>query len=104
MKIKVIIKQPGQKPYVTHISNSLENLQKTVGGYIEMVNLGPGAVLLCDEDGRRKNLPYSCNIGKLSFVGPVIFAGIEDGEFSSIPYEFKAFKRAFPQLFEEATL
>lgn len=104
MKIKVIIKQPGQKPYVTHISNSLENLQKTVGGYIEAVNMGPSCVVICNEEGRIKELPFNCNIVGTSFVGPIVFAGVKGEEISSIPYEFKAFKRAFPQLFEEATL
>lgn len=103
MKIKVIIKQPGQKPYVTHVSNSLENLQKTVGGYIETVNVA-GIVIICDEEGRIKDLPFNCNIGMTSFVGPVIFAGIKGDEFASLPCEFRTFKKLFPQLFEEATL
>ena len=102
MKIKVIIKQPGQKPYVTHISNRLENLQKTVGGYIETVNVA-GIVIICDEEGRIKRQPFNCKIGRTSFVGPVIFAGIEDEKFSSIPCEFRTFKKLFPQLFEEVT-
>lgn len=99
-KIRVIIKQPGQKPYVTHISNSLENLQKTVGGYIETVNVA-GIVIICDEEGRIKDLPFNCNIGMTSFVGPVIFAGIKGDEFASLPCEFRTFKKLFPQLFEE---
>ena len=33
-KIKVVIKRPHEKPYVTYISNTLENMQKHVEGYI----------------------------------------------------------------------
>ena len=40
-KIKVIIKEPGKKPRCVYISNTLENLQKTVGGYeVRKANLG----------------------------------------------------------------
>ena len=39
-KIRAIVKRPDEKyGHVTHISASLENLQKTVGGYIETVGL-----------------------------------------------------------------
>lgn len=51
MKIKVIIKQPGRAPYVTNISNTLENLQKTVDGYIETVTLCSDLVIICNEEG-----------------------------------------------------
>ena len=39
MKIKVIIKEPGRYPRSVNISDTLENLQRTVGGYIETVTL-----------------------------------------------------------------
>lgn len=39
-KISVIIKEPDKKPRHVYISNTLENLQKTVGGYIETVAHG----------------------------------------------------------------
>lgn len=35
MKIKVIIKRPGRKPYSTYIENSPENLRRTVGAPIK---------------------------------------------------------------------
>lgn len=39
-KIRAIIKRPDEEyGHVTHISATLENLQKTVGGYIETVGL-----------------------------------------------------------------
>ena len=39
MKISVLIKEPGKQPRHVNIENSLKNLQKTVGGYIETVTL-----------------------------------------------------------------
>ena len=50
-KIKVIIKRPDEEfGHVCNISNSLENLQKTVGGYIEAVPLTNKNVIICNED------------------------------------------------------
>lgn len=109
-KIKVIIKRPGEKPYSTWISNTLENLQKTVEGYIETVTFGTGAlvdpcfeefVVICNEEGRIRGLPNNCKILGRGFVGTIIFAGVKDDEFADIPYDFQQFKRMLPRLFEE---
>lgn len=35
----------------------LKEAQTFVGGYVQMVSLRPGWVLLCDEDGKSKDLP-----------------------------------------------
>ena len=53
-KIGVIIKEPGRVPRHVNISNTLENLQKTVGGYIETVTLCSDIVVICDEEGASK--------------------------------------------------
>lgn len=99
-KIKVIIKEPGKKPRSTNISASLENLQKTVGGYIEMVRLTADCVVLCDEDGRRKHNQYTCNICGHNFVGTIILCGTAGEEFADIPIDFQDAKRMFPNLWE----
>ena len=66
-KIKVIIKEPGKKPRCVNISDTLENLQKTVDGYIETVSFATDFVVICDEEGRLKNKPYCCNICGVNF-------------------------------------
>lgn len=38
---------------------SLEELQAVVGGYIEIVTLPDGALLICHEDGRLRQLPVN---------------------------------------------
>ena len=104
MKIKVIIKRPGEKPYSTWISNSLEKLQRTVGGYIETFTISnPKMVLICNEEGRIQNLSYNCKVGPSSFVGTIIFAGAGiNGElFTDIPINFQEFKGLYPQMFKE---
>ena len=56
-KIKVIICPTNRAPYVTHISNTLENLQRIVGGPIEMVGIVKSAVAICNEEGLINGLP-----------------------------------------------
>ena len=99
-KIGVIIKEPGRVPRHVNISNTLENLQKTVGGYIETVTLCSDLVVICDEEGRIKGKPHCCNIAGVVFVGTVILAGVDGDEFADIPCWYGDFKRLFPQLWE----
>ena len=94
-KIKVVVKRPGELAYITNISDSLKNLQNTVGGYIETVTIVSDTVIICNEEGRIKNLPYNCNICGVDFVGTIIFAGINGDEFSDIPLSFEEFKELF---------
>lgn len=56
MKISVIIKEPDKKPRHVYISNTLENLQKTVGGYIEVITLCSDLVVICNEEGKIKKI------------------------------------------------
>lgn len=97
-KIGVIIKEPGRVPRHVNISDTLENLQKTVGGYIETVALCSDLVVICDEEGRIKGKPHCCNIGGVDFCGTVILAGVDGDEFADIPLGYGDFKRLFPQL------
>ena len=84
-KIKVIIKRPDEEfGHVTNISPSLKNLQKTVEGYIEQVGIGGSTVLICNEEGKIRNLERNFIIGFKGFVtdiicGTAIIAGV-DGE------------------------
>ena len=101
-KIRVIIKHPGRKPYVTHISDTLQNLQQTVGGYIETVTLSRDCVIICNEEGRLLGLPYNCCIGGIDFVGTIIFAGRREDELADFQFSFADFKCLFKFLFKEA--
>ncbi|MBQ7244604.1 MAG: DUF3846 domain-containing protein [Bacilli bacterium] len=92
-RIKGWKKEPGKKPYRIDISNELQALQRQVGGYIETVTEGD-AVIICDEEGRLKNLPYNCKIfgihGEIaSFCGTILFFGVDadEGEFTDCPRE-----------------
>ena len=88
-KIKVIIKRPDEEfGHVCNISNSLENLQKTVGGYIEAVPLTDEIVIICNEDGKLKGLEPNFHLPYDTIVGTVIICGVNGDEFSDIPEGF----------------
>ena len=100
-KLSVIVKRPGSKPYHTYISDSLENLQNFVGGYIETLTFFEDMAVICNEEGRLRDLPYNCEVLGVEFVGDIIFVGINGDEFDDIPIDFKTFKILFQDLFEE---
>lgn len=86
-KITVFIARP-ETDYLeqAEIDNTLETMQKIVGGYIETVTLSNGIVLICNEEGRLKGLKPSARILGEVYFGNVILAGYDgDGEFCSIP-------------------
>lgn len=88
-KIRAIVKRPDEKiGHVTNISDSLENLQRTVGGYIETVTIiteEPKVVIICNEEGRILNLPYNCTISGIDFYGDIIAVGVSGDEFADLP-------------------
>ena len=87
-KIKVIIKRPDEKKgHVTAISNTLENLQRNVEGYIETYTPFGETVIICNEEGHLLNLPVNCVCGGNLFVGTIIVCGRDGDEFADVPEE-----------------
>lgn len=76
--IRVMVKEPYEAPYVTEIDNELEELQRIVGGYIECVPFPgvPDAVLICNEEGKLKELTPNIFFGSDVIRGTLIVAGI----------------------------
>ena len=100
-KIKCIVKRPDEQfGHVAWISDSLENLQKTVGGYIETVTLDNGVVLICNEEGKLRDMPYNFTLGRIHGIipirnpifGTVIACGADGDEFADIPIDFNEWK------------
>lgn len=90
-KIKVIIKEPGKAPEIKIIANDLGTLQSIVGGYIETVTFASNLVIICNEEGILWNLPYNLDIGGHSFVGTVVFAGVDGDKFADVPERLASF-------------
>lgn len=83
------------------MANSLKNFQMAVGGYIETVSLAEDLVIICNEEGRLKGLPYNCTICGVSFVGDIILAGVKGEEFADLPMDYKQAKELFGWLWPE---
>ena len=61
--IRVVIVEPGKEPYIKVVENSLECLQKIVGGYIETIRpFGDEVILVCNEEGRLRGLSLNREI------------------------------------------
>ena len=100
-KIKCIVKRPDEQfGHVTWISDSLKNLSNTVGGYIETVTLDNGVVLICNEEGRIRNMPYNFTLRRMRGVvtiqnaifGTVIACGAEEDQLTDVPIDFNEWK------------
>lgn len=87
----VIIKRPGERAEEATIPNTLKALQDAVGGYIETVTLASDAVIICNEEGRIRKLPYNCTFCGLQFYGTIIFCGVDGDEFADVPLSLEDF-------------
>ena len=86
--MKVIIKEPKRNARVIDIDNTLEALQKAVGGFIEAIYYrtdGELYAVLCDEEGRLYDKPYNCDVQGISFVGTILIVGVDGEEFTDAP-------------------
>lgn len=83
-QILVMIKEPGQPAKLEPLfDNDLKAFQDAVGGYIETVTIGE-LVIICNEEGRLKGLPFNVEVAGIGFVGTIIVAGVKGEEFTSI--------------------
>ena len=83
--IKVVMVEPMKEPYPAEVENTLEGLQKAVGGYIEAVYLEDNVVLVCNEEGKLMGLPGNRSLGNDIIAGTFFVAGSnDDGEFVSL--------------------
>lgn len=93
-KIKVIVKRPDEQyGHVCHISDRLENLQKTVEGYIETVSAVCGAIIICNEEGKLKGLEPNMWYYHDRLCGTIIVCGQNGDEFSDVPLTLNQWKR-----------
>lgn len=94
-KIRVIIKRPDEKyGHVTNISNTLENIQRTVEGYFQTIPLTMNSVIVCNEDGKIMGLEPNFKFGDIDIiVGTVFVCGVDGDEFTDIPFGLPEWKK-----------
>ena len=102
--IRVLLVEPLERPRVVMFEPTLKNLQKLVGGYIQVTypfddNVG----LICNEDGISMGLPLNRYIQKdMVIFGNFIICGLSDDDFTSLTDEqIKMYDHLFlyPEIF-----
>lgn len=83
--MKVIVKAPNNPPIEVEIENELEALQGIVGGFIECTALTDNALIICNEEGKIRNLPINFKTPFDFIAGTAIFVGIEEEDFTDVP-------------------
>ena len=84
-QILVCVKYPGEDPRIEPLfDNTLEAFQEAVGGWIETVTLCTDLVLIVNEEGRIRGLPYNTTICGCQLYGPVLAVGVKGDEFASL--------------------
>ena len=81
-----LYKLPGKKPEARVIPNTLEALQELVGGYIEAINLFPNIVVIVNEEGVLKDMPFNMYLAGHWLRGPVLFVGVKGEDFTHAPF------------------
>jgi len=92
-EIKVIIKEPGEAPYMAKVANRLDALQELVGGYIEPVPIRGNVDMIVNEDGKIYGLPVNFTAGRDYVAGPAVFVGTAGEEFTDVPMTVEAVER-----------
>ena len=102
-KMRVLIKRPDEQfGHICNISDRLENLQKTVGGYIETVTIakttdGKPIILVCNEEGKLQGLKHNIFLNSEDrlgvhyseqIVGTFFLCSSDGEEFTDLPDTF----------------
>lgn len=91
--MKVIIKAPNNPAVEAEIDNTLETMQGIVGGYIECIPLTYEALIICNEEGKIRNLPYNFSTPLDHIMGTVIICGDEGEDFTDVPITVEEFNK-----------
>ena len=78
-QIRVLVVAPLQKPVIKIIENTLEAQQEVVGGDIEYLYIDdPESIMVCNEEGKLRNLQANRRIG-VDIIAGTFFIARDDG-------------------------
>lgn len=86
--IKVILIKQNSEPKLIKIENSLEEMQRIVGGFIEMVMpFEDDIAIVCNDMGKCMGLPFNRKIKNDYIAGDffLCYAPIDSEDFESVP-------------------
>lgn len=93
--IIILLKEPKKKPKIVTIENTLENMQYLVNGPIEILYY-KGAFIICNEEGKLKNLEPNLFLEKDMILGSFFIVGddYDNADFISLTNkQIKEFKK-----------
>ena len=95
-KIRILVVEPFKEPYQIKIEHTSKNLQKVVGGYIEILQLEHTVDLICNDEGKINRLPLNRFVDYDIIAGTFIIAGHKDSETISLSRkQIKKYKEVF---------
>lgn len=97
-EIRVLYKRPGKNLIEVKIPNELEWLQGAVEGHVEAVRAFDDVALLVNEEGKLKGMERNFNFLGEEIVGPAVFVGVADEEFTDCPVSVSFLKQQFPEM------
>lgn len=113
-EIKALMIEPGKHPVVTVLNGDLDSLQKAVSigadyqGLIEIIGIGNGDCILCNEEGKLIGLEGNRRVGGDIIAGVFyIMSEGEDGELVSLSKEkIQYYTQRFwePEVFDSAEI
>ena len=99
--IRIIRKKPGCMAEWIELPNRLEDLQREVGGDIEILGITENSCLICNEEGKLQGLQENLFYRGDVIVGTILIAGRDGEELDDLPFDDIAAKAYFPSLFRE---
>ena len=83
--LRVVMVEPGKPAHQAEIGSDLDSLQRAVGGYIEIVNLGDRCLLVCNEEGKLRGLEGNRRLENGTVIaGPFFIVGDGGEDFRSL--------------------
>lgn len=81
--MRILKVEPGKTPYVKEIDNTLDSIQREVGGGLfQPIYIGSGVTLCCNEEGKLNGMEPNRRVGDDIICGSFILVGEdEDGYF-----------------------
>ena len=98
-ELRVLMVEPHKAPYEAKIRDDLADLQKAVGGYIEIVSNGDGTLIVCNEEGKLNGMEGNRRIESDVIAGPFFVVGEQGEDFRSLTEdELAKYKERFKEI------
>ncbi len=102
--MKVLIVEPRKRPRRADIPHTLEEMQKLVGGYIEIIYpFDDPIAVVCDDEGKLKGYELNRVLKNIDIIAGTFFiAGVGEEDLTDLPEELiEKYEEVFryPQMF-----